>query len=843
MTGSTRKTTNRASDSKAKSYAPGFNGIFLGEIMSSRDVSFTGRLLVFIPEICGDKDDVNSYISCLWSSPFAGGVNSTRVGDDIPDPMDSMQSYGLWMVPPDIGNYVLVTFIGGDMAKPIAFSCLFPDRLNYMIPGHAASRTYSSSTVALPSVEKNKRVEDIDHNDTTRPVHYEASEAIVKQGLALDARRGAGFSTARRESPSEVFGLLTPGPRDPNNPQYRLGGHQLIFDDNINQRLIRVRTAGGQQILLDDVAGSVYVINKDGQTWWEMDAKGNFTLFCEGSINLRARGHFNLRADRDINIEAGGDVKIKAAGDTLSRDLTSAYVGPSEMGQPPKGYGGRLMFEAAGSINSLASLDQIHEARAGNMHLSAGRNTNILAKSVNVLGERDIRMTASGTVSVGANGSILLTSRGDTVSQASAIRLNSGGASAEQAESASSAQPIPTANTKDQPMAKPEFRRDPLNSLPTGGRRPGQAVDISTIVSVFPTAEPYAGHTTYDPTSEDIGSIDRNERLIQSLPPGANGITDNDGRLVPNDVNTPNGFAIAIGPVGAEGAATITQNVSNRILSGNLQLVGDGVPLSNFQPASVKTLARNKLSEVANSLQSATGQIAGRARDLAGRALTGAGHILSTAQDQVGAVGIFASGEVSPDFASRALAPLSSALQELRTSINQSQLIEQLAENGILVEQDGDSILLSDTQGNMVVDVNRGAGPRGSSMIQSGDLRSSGNIVGRYVQGEVSDNQMAALSSFAGHVGENNFARSGIAEAINRGEYADVPRLMMAFSMGSRGAVGSSAVYREDYAARRLFEGELFTTPDIIPLPASDVQISFEQLVQQLRAAKQAAFG
>jgi GH24 family phage-related lysozyme (muramidase) len=102
---------------------------------------------------------------------------------------------------------------------------------------------------------------------------------------------------------------------------------------------------------------------------------------------------------------------------------------------------------------------------------------------------------------------------------------------------------------------------------------------------------------------------------------------------------------------------------------------------------------------------------------------------------------------------------------------------------------------------------------------------------------------MAALSSFAGHVGENNFARSGIAEAINRGEYADVPRLMMAFSMGSRGAVGSSAVYREDYAARRLFEGELFTTPDIIPLPASDVQISFEQLVQQLRAAKQAAFG
>jgi GH24 family phage-related lysozyme (muramidase) len=836
------KSSSRASTHTVDKFAPGLNKIFLGEVMSSRDVSFTGRLLVFIPELSSDKEDVNNYVNCLWASPFAGAVNATGVGDNIPEPADSMQSYGLWMVPPDAGTLVLVTFLNGDMAKPVAFGCLFPDRLNYMVPGHAASRTYGSADVPLPSTEKNKRVEDIDHDNTTRPVHYQAAEAIVRQGLARDARRGAGFSTARRESPSEVFGLLTPGPKDPNRATYRLGGHQLIFDDNLSQRLVRVRTAGGQQILLDDVAGSIYMINKDGQAWWEIDAKGNFTVFAEGSVNLRARGHFNLRADRDINIEAGGDVKIKAAGDTESRDPGSAYVGPNQMGQEPRGYGGRVMVEAASSINTLASQSQIHEARSGNMEFSAGRNVNMLAQTVNVLGERDIKFTASGTVSVGANGSILLTARGDMVTQASAIRLNSGGASAEQADQAQPAAEIPTSVAQDQPMAKPEFSRNATNSLPTGGRRPGSAVDVSTIVAVMPTAEPYAGHDVYDPTSEDIGSIEENEQIAQSLPPGSNGVVNSQGDMMPNDVDTPNGFARAIGPVGQDGAIVTTQNVRGGLPS-NFELVGDGTPLSNFQPANAKTLARGKLAEVANTLQSATGQIAGRARDLAGRALAGAGHIMTQAQESLGAIAILPNGETASGFDTRALAPLAAALTSLRSSSNRAEAVQELSQQGILVEQDGDSVLLTDQAGNIIVDVANGTGPRGTDMVHAGDLLASSHIVKRYVRAEISDNQMAALSSFAGHVGENNFARSGITEAVNQGRFSEVPRLMMAFSMGSRGAAGADAVYREDYASRRMFEGELFSTPDTVPLPATDAQVSFEQLAQRLRAAKQATLG
>lgn len=823
-------------------YAPKQYGIYLGEIMSAQDVSLSGRVLVFIPNLSVDRYDVNSYFSCQWSSPFAGTVNSRSVGDNIPEPEDSMQSYGMWMVPPDPGNFVLVAFIDGDTATPVVISTLMPDKLNHMLPGMAANRTYASAEIPLPTVEKNKRVADVDHDDTTRPLHYEITEAITRQGLIRDARRGPGFSTARRESPSEVFGILTPGPQDPANPDYRLGGHQLIMDDNLNSRLVRIRTAMGQQLLLDDTTGSIYAINRDGQAWFELDADGNFTLFGEGSINLRARGDFNLRADGDVNIEAGGDLKLKAAGDTSSRGENGSYVGPATMGSEPPGYGGTVMIEAARHINTLASLDQYHEARAGNWHMSAGADVHVLGRTLHVLGERDVNLTASGTLSAGANGSLLFTARGDVVTQGSAIRLNSGGASANTAEQASPAAEIPTASTEDQPRAKPEFQRNPENALPTSGRRAGEPDQVKTIVSAYPTAEPYAGHTRYDPTSEDIGTIDRDERLIESVPRGSAGVTDSTGAFLPSDVDTPSGFALARGPVGAEGVPVINQTVgvrSLRNLPDTFQIVGDGIPLSNFQTPAAKDLLQTPAANRAvDSLSAAVGSIAGQARDLVGRALAGAGHIMTSAQTALGAIAVLPSGRVAEDFSGAALEGLSSALQELRSSPDVASTVSSLAERGYQVQADGASVLVRDSRGNIAVDASRGTGPIGTDLVARGDLAAASDTVSRYVTAPLSDNQLAALSSFAQHVGEDNFARSGIPEAVNSGDYADVPRLMNAWTVGTVGAAGNRPARREDYAGRRRWEGELFSTPDSIPVPPAPPRANFDQLATALRLAK-----
>ena len=93
-----------------------------------------------------------------------------------------------------------------------------------------------------------------------------------------DPLRGAGTSSSRRESPSSVFGVLTPGRRDPENFNHRTGGHQFIMDDGDSKGdncLIRLRTRGGVQVLLDDQTGSIYMINKRGNAWFELAPNGD----------------------------------------------------------------------------------------------------------------------------------------------------------------------------------------------------------------------------------------------------------------------------------------------------------------------------------------------------------------------------------------------------------------------------------------------------------------------------------------------------------------------------------------------------------------------------------------
>ena len=75
------------------------------------------------------------------------------------------------------------------------------------------------------------------------------------------------------------------------------------MDDKLTNSLIRLRTKGGVQVLLDDTTGSIYMVNKRGNAWFELNANGDINLFGQGSINVRSEQNLNLRADKNINIE------------------------------------------------------------------------------------------------------------------------------------------------------------------------------------------------------------------------------------------------------------------------------------------------------------------------------------------------------------------------------------------------------------------------------------------------------------------------------------------------------------------------------------------------------------
>jgi hypothetical protein len=99
--------------------------------------------------------------------------------------------------------------------------------------------------------------------------------------------------------------------------QGRVGGHTLAMDDgdiNGKNKLFRLRSSQGHQLLMNDSDSFLHIISKRGDVWIEFNREGALDIYAENSINLRTAGTLNLHADRDININAEGQIRMRSKG-------------------------------------------------------------------------------------------------------------------------------------------------------------------------------------------------------------------------------------------------------------------------------------------------------------------------------------------------------------------------------------------------------------------------------------------------------------------------------------------------------------------------------------------------
>jgi hypothetical protein len=260
-------------------------------------------------------------------------------------------TYGMWFTPPDIGVKVMCIFVNGERDKGYYIGVLPEQGLSHMVPAVGAStaaatsnqdqQKYFANATQLPVSEINVANAGIINNprffDQPKPVHAVAAATMFQQGIITDTARGPVASSSQRESPSQVFGISTPG-----RPIYqggfkqedvpsridqgaispvdtkvigRLGGHTLVMDDGSvdgKDQMIRLRTAKGHQITMSDSGDFFYIIHANGQTWLEFGSKGTVDLYSSNSVNIRTQGDLNLHADGSINMFAGKNIKIKS---------------------------------------------------------------------------------------------------------------------------------------------------------------------------------------------------------------------------------------------------------------------------------------------------------------------------------------------------------------------------------------------------------------------------------------------------------------------------------------------------------------------------------------------------
>ncbi len=460
-------------DARLRSVLPG-PGPYLARITNLLDPTYMGSVEVVLEKGYLPGNDLQSQTYVVqYLTPFYGITNVAFEGNNPAEFDDVQKSYGMWFVPPDVGTRVLVIFIDGDVNQGYWIGCI-PDRFqNHMIPGIAASQNVHLSpeqelkygTKLLPVAEFHKKSEkdQFSPNSIKKPVHPFA-DRLLAQGLLLDTVRGVTSSSARREVPSSVFGISTPGPIDPagkkrqlgysdsklSAPVSRLGGTQFVMDDGDESgqnELVRLRTRTGHQILMHNSHDLIYIANSKGTAWIELTSNGKIDIFAEDSVSIHTENDFNFRADRDINFEAGRKVNIKSNSsmNVNVRENLSLIVEQD----------GKLAF--AGDANIYASGD-LKIQSAGSANLSSGDA---------------VRITSSSNMNLGAGGTILA-SGGE-------IHLNGPAAEA--------------ATAPEQP------EKLPMYSLPNRSKEVGwangnfyKAGNITSIMQRVPTHEPWDHH-------------------------------------------------------------------------------------------------------------------------------------------------------------------------------------------------------------------------------------------------------------------------------------------------------------------------------------------------------------
>lgn len=544
-------------------------GPFLAKVIGHLDPSFMGGLEVTLLKKDGNSlGDAGQTYGVRYASPFFGATAFEFQGSNTDDFNDSQKSYGMWFVPPDVGVTVIIFFIDGDPSQGYWMGCV-PDRFtNHMVPAIAGSDAvefaegdaeyYDVDTV--PVAEVNRRANDLEEGmeiDKIPKAVHPFAEHLREEGLLADYVRGVSKSTARRNVPSSVYGISTPGPLDRRDgakksfigkvqsqsptpvPVSRLGGTQFVMDDGDDRyqrrtnaseggydyadtlggdsgepaipkdEYVRLRTRTGHQILMHSSEDLIYIGNSRGTSWIEMSSDGKIDIFAEDSVSIHTKQDFNFYADRDFNLEAGRNINMKASavhetgGGNFRVDTeanTRFFVkGDTKITTEGEVHIATLMDNHITSAmnNNFKSILSTYMQSSLDTHIKAGTSINIQSgTSMDIKSGAAMQVTAGGDGSWGAAN---LTFTGG------AINLNGpAAADADAATKATAAIPTLALGVTGNVVINP-------NQAEWISDRYDTYTPLDSIMFRIPMHEPWPNHENLDPLSWKYDLTDREQ--------------------------------------------------------------------------------------------------------------------------------------------------------------------------------------------------------------------------------------------------------------------------------------------------------------------------------------------
>jgi len=521
-------------------------GPFLAKVVSNLDPTYMGILEVEILRPVGGSSSESQLHQVRYMSPFYG-VTPVSANGPNNDYNDTQKSYGMWMIPPDVGVTVVIIFIDGDPKRGYWIGCVPDENMNFMMPGYASTQSIvedvnpdnSDNLGRVPAAEYNKAIPDnnslADPETVYKPKHP-FTDVLDYQGLLLDDVRGITSSSARREAPSSVFGISTPGPLDKkgktadigkaewkvlNAYVSRLGGSTFVMDDgdaNWLRRtpstdgppdyasidageddgdvtlpaneLIRFRTRTGHQILMHNTEDLIYITNARGTSWIELTSDGKIDIYAKDSISIRTQNDLNFYADRDINMEAGRNINMKATDAAGEGDTTVA---------------GRIQIEAVGDFIRIVNGNFFTKTDGTRDDTITGELKQSFESTWDVTAGDAVNISTGGDLNLNVTGASVVSSTGDFTIEAANTAIDGGNVNF----NSGIAGPAGFATLSTLP--------EPLPTILNPTDQDGEVVE--SIMARVPTTEPYPHHENLDGTLFKPESTDREAATAIEVPP------------------------------------------------------------------------------------------------------------------------------------------------------------------------------------------------------------------------------------------------------------------------------------------------------------------------------------
>ena len=582
-------------------------GPFLAKIVSHLDPTYMGTLEVQILHETGNDEDREGQLRTVkYLNPFYGSTHIDYVSDASDTHDNTQKAYGMWMIPPDVGTIVMVIFIGGDTRKGFWMGCVQNEDMNFAIPGYAAtqyvagdSRETDTEKERVPAGEYNKILHPDSESDTTKkdkPEHPSAT-AMEKQGLLKDDIRGITTSSARREVPSMVFGISTPGPVDkagkigkvgkyehkiPNAFVSRLGGSSFVMDDGddkflrkksasegppeyaavelgetdgiktiLHNELIRLRTRTGHQILMHNSEDLIYISNSRGTAWIELTSDGKMEVYAEDSISFRTKQDFNFYADRDINMEAGRNFNTKVKGEKHTHvvgDQILIVDGNQKIQikqDVDKTYEQNYKHHVKLQVDKLYEKDFLHTVynsvienfvtRSGTVKTTTGGNTDVIINgNIKITHNGSFDHTVTGDRKITTGGTHHIKTTGNHLETANQIHMNST-SPGNPAQPAAPAEGGPDAAEAGLPQ---RLKLQTIVDL-TSQDEWQSLISTESIMRRIPTPEPYPHHENLDPLNYKPEKLDRDKDGVRYESTDGEELTDQSDFTA--DMNEPAG--------------------------------------------------------------------------------------------------------------------------------------------------------------------------------------------------------------------------------------------------------------------------------------------------------------